>query len=346
MLFFSILIINFFYDSLEIYFTQFSTAMKIEASLTKQREIISLIFSPLQSFYQAIYILLLEYLSETILLLVGIILIIFFRKYSLYIITGILLLNINSRICLNFSLILILFYYFLSSQNFLNKITLYVFILLSLIFAYSFGSSNNLFLQSMFISILYFVIIYLLLVNIDTSFNRFQSMLIIFVLCCHVIISLKNAFYKPYGYDAKINEFIKTEVSIRNNERLYISKEQSDFMNFIRKVFKNNNWERELPLIDLSGKLPGILYLLDARAVGNPWFNGYFEGSTNYARKIISLSSDEHIKKSWLIFSENEPDTISKQVIEERIGNLNENYYLFAKYNYRKVNYTFWKPLM
>lgn len=342
--FFLILIINFFYDSLEIYFTQFSTAIKIEASLTKQREIVSLIFSPLQSFYQAIYILLLEYLSEMILLLVGIILIIFFRKYSLYIITVILLLNINSRICLNFSLILILFYYFLSSQNFLNKITLYIFILLSLIFAYSFGSSNNLFLQSMFISILYFVIIYLVLVNIDTSFNRFQSMLIIFILCCHVIISLKNAFYKPYGYDAKINEFIKTEVSIRNNERLNISKEQSDFMNFTIGVFKKNNWERNFHLIDLSGKLPGLLYLLDARSVGNPWFNGYFIGSNNYTENILNLYDDDLIKSSWLISTENGNNFISKKVIENRFGPLTSNYVLFATINYKNEVIGFWKP--
>lgn len=345
-LFFSILIIIFFYESLEIYFTQFFTAMKIESLLTEKRGIISLIYSPIQSIFDSIYILSQKYFHETISILIGLILLIFFKKYSLYIITGIILININSRLCLNFSLILILFYYLLSSRKLLNKTTFYVFLLISLIFAYSFGSANNLFVQSMFASILYFVIIYLLLVHLDTSVKRFQSMLVIFVLCIHVILSLKNAFYTPYGYEGKINEFVKTQVSIRNNESLNISKEQSDFMNFTRKVFKNNNWERDFLLIDLSGQLPGLLYLLDARSVGNPWFNGYFEGSTNYARNIINLYSDEHIKKSWLILSESEQNSISKKVIEERIGNLDENYYLFAKYNYRKINYTFWKPRM
>ena len=343
-LFFLILIISFFYESLEMYFTQFSTAMKIESSLTEKRGVISLIFSPLQSIFDSIHILSQKYLHETISILIGLILLIFFKKYSLYIITGIILININSRLCLNFSLILILFYYLLSCRKLFNKTTFYVFLLISLIFAYSFGSANNLFVQSMFASFLYFVIIYLLLVYLDTSVKRFQSMLVIFALCFHVILSLKNAFHTPYGYETKIKEFVKTQVSIRNNESLNISKEQSDFMNFTRKAFKKNNWKQNFYLIDLSGKLPGLLYLLNANAVGNPWFNGFYVGSDNYTKNILSLYDIELIKSSWLVTTESGANNISKEVIESKLGALDQNYIIFAKYKYKNETIGFWKP--
>ena len=340
----STLFINFFYGSLEIYFNQFLLAMKIESILTTSREIVPLISSPITSTLKASSILFNDYKPEAASLCTGLILVAFFRKHSLLIIFIVLLINIYSRTFVNLLLILILFNYIINTKIIFTNYTYCILFLILLIFVYSFGSSNNLFIQSIYISILYFLITYLILIKLDNSHNKFQSYLIILISCLHVLLSIKNSFLIPYNFDKRIDEFVKTQVSITSKESLNLSKDQSDFMNFTSEAFKKNNWKKNLYLIDLSGKSPGLLYLLDAKSVGNPWLNGYFAGSDNYAKNILDLYSKEHIKKSWLIISENGQNNISKKVIENRIGNLNKNYFLFAKYNYRNEDYTFWKP--
>lgn len=69
------------------------------------------------------------------------------------------------------------------------------------------------------------------------------------------------------------------------------------------------------PIIDLSGRLPGLVFLLNARSLGQAWLIGGYSGSLNLAAGSLALTSCEEIAQAWLLVEPDGPRSIPMDLI-------------------------------
>lgn len=55
------------------------------------------------------------------------------------------------------------------------------------------------------------------------------------------------------------------------------------------------------PVVDLTGGSPSLLYVLGTRALGLPWLNGWFPGSSAVAVETLGLENCADLAKAWLL---------------------------------------------
>ncbi|MER9001981.1 hypothetical protein NKH58_30285 [Mesorhizobium australicum] len=55
------------------------------------------------------------------------------------------------------------------------------------------------------------------------------------------------------------------------------------------------------PVVDLTGDSPGLLYVLEARALGLPWLMGWFPGSSAVAVETLGLENCADLAKAWVL---------------------------------------------
>lgn len=82
----------------------------------------------------------------------------------------------------------------------------------------------------------------------------------------------------------------------------------SDFAAYItdlREVAETAGFIAGTPMIDLTGHYPGVLFALDAKAIGQAWAVGGYRGSNQLARAALALVPCELVAEAWLL---REPD--------------------------------------
>ncbi|TIP84402.1 hypothetical protein [Mesorhizobium sp.] len=54
-------------------------------------------------------------------------------------------------------------------------------------------------------------------------------------------------------------------------------------------------------MVDLTGGSRGLLYVLETRALGLPWLNGLFPGSSAVAMETLGLENCADLAKAWVL---------------------------------------------
>jgi len=66
-------------------------------------------------------------------------------------------------------------------------------------------------------------------------------------------------------------------------------------------------FESNSPVIDLTGKSPGILYAMRAQPVGSAWIMGGSPGSFNWTKAVIDGINCETLGRTWLLLEPGGP---------------------------------------
>jgi len=74
---------------------------------------------------------------------------------------------------------------------------------------------------------------------------------------------------------------------------------------------KNIGFKPDTPLINLTGRAPGMTYLLDARSIGHPYIVGGHSGSIDFAKEILAQSSCSDVVNAWLLLADGGYGSIS-----------------------------------
>lgn len=83
-----------------------------------------------------------------------------------------------------------------------------------------------------------------------------------------------------------------------------------------------------MPLIDLSGQSPGILYEIGAESIGQAWTVGGYPGSLNLAEYALAITSCEKISVAWVLFEPNGPRSIPVELMPRLGANFPRSYEL------------------
>lgn len=79
---------------------------------------------------------------------------------------------------------------------------------------------------------------------------------------------------------------------------------------------KEAGFEPEMPMIDLSGQSPGLLYAIGAENVGQAWIIGGYPGSLRLAEAALKYVSCEKISTSWILYEPQGPRSISLDLLK------------------------------
>ncbi|KNE28276.1 membrane protein [Achromobacter spanius] len=101
----------------------------------------------------------------------------------------------------------------------------------------------------------------------------------------------------------------------RHQSKLVLSAEYAAYIESAATVAKAAGFEPEMPVIDLSGQSPGILYVMGAESIGQAWIIGGYSGSLERAAAALGRVDCEKIASAWVLFEPNGPRSISADLL-------------------------------
>ncbi len=130
---------------------------------------------------------------------------------------------------------------------------------------------------------------------------------------------LQSGLEQPYRQPQPLRlNFSKLEIGPQRSA-LTLSEDYSEYITSAMATAKNAGFDPNMPIIDLSGQSPGILYSLGAKSIGQAWIIGGYPGSLNFAEASLSRTSCENIGVAWILFEPDGPRSISSELMS-RLG--------------------------
>lgn len=190
-----------------------------------------------------------------------------------------------------------------------------IILFLTLPIVYAFGSNVNLLKKSLDAGIFYLIASFIILIPYYQK-NKNLNNLFIFLLCGLIIFSIhfNSLIQKPYR---QLNSLDSNENILEIDNKGNTLKISAERKKYISKAKENAHQAGFLEgdfILDLTGKSPGLIYLLNAYSLGSPWMVGGAPGSFEYAKAKISLESCSKISNSWILY-DNQSRSISLDLL-------------------------------
>ena len=134
---------------------------------------------------------------------------------------------------------------------------------------------------------------------------------------------LDNAIDQPYRQDISLRDMhspLNAEPSLR------VSQETAAYEKRLQNAFNAANFKTGDPVIDLTGRAPGTLYLIKATPVGAPWLLGGYEGSEAFARLALARFSCTDLTRALVLIEEGGPRALPETVLQSFALSLQDHY--------------------
>ena len=182
------------------------------------------------------------------------------------------------------------------------------------------GTNNNLWAQSslyVFFTYLFGLLLYLFLFSkFQANDNWFPISLVTIFFTFAFIVS---AGHEPYR---QLNALNKNHTSIDFNSRvsgMKLTASSAKQLTEISRKIAVAGFRPDTHLIDFSGQSPTTLFLFQARAVGDSWLIGGYEGSNMVAIKKLKRTPCAIFTESWLLIEEGGPRSLDSRFILKQL---------------------------
>ena len=214
----------------------------------------------------------------------------------------------------------------------IRDITLFLY-LISIPYIYAFGSNHSfsILLPQVFSFWLLASMIFLRPLLVRHRVQIFASVLILSAqaIC---VVTAQNIIMQPYRQMAPLTG-LTGEIIVGNaGDVIFVSEDVESYVDTARKTSLEVGFERETPVIDLTGHSPGILYLIGAEIIGQPWLVGGYRGSLNFTKLALQNVACSKLSSSWLLLEENGPRSINIDVLKSIGANFVADYKLVTKW--------------
>ncbi len=145
-----------------------------------------------------------------------------------------------------------------------------------------------------------------------------------FIMSVILFITIPIAYsqYAPYRQDAPIYKQ-KTFMRIGGG-RLKLAEVTASYIEYVQSQAQQGGVVSGIPIIDLAGYGPGMLYVLGAEAVGTPWILGGYSGRLDTATRQLQRVPREKLLRSWVLTNHN--DEQRQSIPDEIFVRLNLNF--------------------
>lgn len=213
----------------------------------------------------------------------------------------------------------------------------YIFLLLIIPYIFALGTNNNYWLQSGIASIFWLFIGFILITSISLKLDKLQ-LIFMFIMISQLVTSIhiKERIENPYRYNESLR-LSNTKIELNStNQELLLSTEFAKYVKDARGIAEQSGFQKGDPIIDLSGRSPGLLYLLGAKSIGTAWNMGGYKGSLDVAKAKFDLVDCSAIANSWILYEPNQPISISTNLLENYGLNFPSDYQLVGSWKVPK----------
>jgi hypothetical protein len=194
-------------------------------------------------------------------------------------------------------------------------------------YLYAFGTSNNYWLMSSHSGI-FWVLSSLVLLSPGAFDRKFPKLLLSLSLAVQLVtvVLIHAGIEAPYRQPQALH---------KNNYKLDIRKAGStlilpdgfgQYFSAAINTTRIAGFQEGMPMIDLTGQSPGILYAIGASNIGTPWTLGGYPGSDKFAVEALNRVSCEELSIAWLLVEPEGPRKISKDILSRFGADLHKDF--------------------
>jgi hypothetical protein len=129
------------------------------------------------------------------------------------------------------------------------------------------------------------------------------------------LIFLVNGALAPYRNDQGLRgQHTSVELGPGKSE-LLLSENFSEYIEVVRGRSGKAGFVAGLPIIDLTGQSPGVLFALDAQNSGLPWLIGGYAGSNAMAVTALRSVPCQELSEAWILLEPSGPRGLDPKIV-------------------------------
>lgn len=153
------------------------------------------------------------------------------------------------------------------------------------------------------------------------------------------VFLLYAAMEHPYfGQPEPFSQYDATMTTRVNESILILPKELADYYINVKKMADQSGFQAKMPMIDMSGYGSGVLYAINAKAIGSAWMIGGYSGSNNVAVALLNRVSCTDITAAGLLIDPDSQMKLSLTILNGFGLIFEQNFALAAEFNIPSTN--------
>lgn len=185
-----------------------------------------------------------------------------------------------------------------------------VVVLVVMPYAFAFGTTNNYWLL-MATGGIFCVYAGVLLVSAMLPQEEAARVLLLegLAIQCVVFMLLSGGLSTPYRQPNPLHQNDASVEIAGMQAKLVLARSSADYLASAERIAKAHGFVAGTPMLDLSGRTPGLVYALGGNAVGLPWTLGGYPGTAAFVAQSFRQVPCAEFERVWLL---TEPGSISK----------------------------------
>lgn len=200
-----------------------------------------------------------------------------------------------------------------------------IFILVLLPYIYAAGSANNYWETAAGAMLFWTLASWLILER--SSVGHTQKIVLAVIVASITIKVLLAAQNSPYRQTEAIAQQSSRYINPHTQTVLLLPKDTATYLNDLSHLLHQSDFKKHTPVIDFTGHHPGTLYFMQAKAIGQAWAIGGYDGSNDLAALALNQASCHEIANAWLIIEKDGRHRIDFRVLEKHGILADKNHY-------------------
>jgi hypothetical protein len=194
-------------------------------------------------------------------------------------------------------------------------------------YAYAFGTNNNYWVP-IGCAGLFFVLIALTLLCHLAHREEFPRLVLTLAIVVQVISAalLVNGLKFPYRQPSQLHNNDFPIDFGKQGGRLLLTQSSGKYISAARDIAFRAGLAKGTPMIDMTGRSPGMLHVLGANSVGSAWLIGGYPGSAQFVETALRSVRCDQLAETWLLTEPKGPRAIPESVLASFGANMLDDF--------------------
>ncbi|TAN11890.1 MAG: hypothetical protein EPN34_06105 [Burkholderiaceae bacterium] len=188
--------------------------------------------------------------------------------------------------------------------------------LLVMPYVFAFGTNNNYWYQASHVALFWLLAGIVLLGPIARTQQGwvFSAPISLAAIAISAVL-LQTSIAHPYRQPQPLWQNTRVVQVGKPGSLLTLSADYADFIGEAKHAAAVAGFQPGMPIIDLTGHSPGLLYVLGARNLGQAWMIGGYPGSAVRAESALNQVPRRTFRSAWILCEENGPLSLPNTVV-------------------------------
>lgn len=194
-------------------------------------------------------------------------------------------------------------------------------------YAYAFGTNNNYWVPIACAG-LFLVLIALTVLSHLAHRNEFPRLVLTLAILVQIISAalLVNGLKFPYRQPSQLHSNDYPIDFGKQGGRLLLTQSSGKYISAARDIAFRAGLASGTPMIDLTGRSPGMLHVLGANSLGSAWLIGGYPGSAQFVEAALRSVRCDQFAEAWMLTELKGPRAIPESVLASSGANLLDDF--------------------